>query len=153
MHFVHQKKDEPLRIALINEGVVRDEVLTKLLGDTKRESGHLFEDVLIPRANELDGREWIYWLIRRHGLHRVNGLRVTPDFILAEKFTAQMCKSFCQWQFYPVAKTDAVESYAVAVGRPDYIKEALSMLGEGHTLLAATPVELAAIYRVYLPFA
>jgi hypothetical protein len=152
MHFVNHAKDEALRAILVANEVVNDRDLADMVSRVRSESGHLYEDVLIPYAEEIDSAAWLYWLVSRHRLLRLNAPRVTAEFVEAEGFDGNACERFCLWQTYPVGRTANQKSLIVAVGRPDYLDDAIPHFGPTPLLLAATPLEVRAIFSVYRSF-
>ena len=153
MHFLNDPEDSTLREQLVRAEIIPDGVLAQMIDEAKVEAGDLFEDVIMPNAEKFDPDRWIYWQVRELNTHRVNGLTVTPEFIEREGFDKRKCANFRRWQAYPIGRDIEAREYLVAVGRGEYLAAAKESLGGRPTLLAAVPLELAAIIKVYGSFA
>lgn len=152
MHFVNHAKDEALRALLVANEILNDRDLAEMVSRVRNESGHLFEDVLMPAAKEIDEARWIYWLVSKYRLQRFKSPRVTSEFVEAEGFDSKACERFCLWQTYPIGRSANGQNLLVAVARPDYLDDAKPHLGPSPVLLAATPLEVRAIFSVYRSF-
>jgi hypothetical protein len=154
MHFKDATADEELQMGLINAKVASNGDLAELIDRCPEESGSLYDDVILPNARDpkIDSARWVFWMVREHGLLRLNRPSVGTEFIAAEKFDAKTCQAFRRAHVYPIARQLSSRGYVVAVGRMEYFDRVAGLLGDKPILLAATPAEISAILEKYSPF-
>src|ERR1019366_4425056 len=110
-----------------------------------KESGYLYDDVILPFADRVNAPRWLYWLVSKYRLFRLNQIEVEPEFIEGEGFSRAQIQRFRQWQAYPVMRSPDNKELVVAIGRPDSIEAVKKEISGKPILVATTPLELFAL--------
>jgi len=110
MHFLQPSEDTPMLAELKEAGILTPDVIERIDRELNRPESGSLDQFLLAGAGHVAEREWLSWLIRRHGCHRFG--RVAWSDEAAE---------------WPTAESDSNQPYRrgcdghalVAVLRPD----------------------------------
>ena len=152
MNFRNKERDLPLYQQMLNSRALTMREW-QAFDIPDREELDLFE-VLFGNAAAIDGNRWVHWLVKQHGMTRINNPRHDRQWILSQNFSPADAMKVLHGKVYPMGMSGRMLQLGAVCPNPAACKWLLGRLKPAaHCIMALTPQDGIAPDRLFTSIA